>query len=603
MPHGILVYFDGTILQYLADLHHIQLLWTQTMSAFQRQVEKGQHTKNVKVKLIHIVLCSKFSSLEAELGELYQRIDDNLDIRDPNGRIDYPIERLAALKSIISQLSVDSKSNGHLQSDSLVNVISKSCDRLRASLDVTSESDVLSYQLSNLSWLLSAKASIQTIAVVSKVFSDNFHLLNEEIRYWDDVLESEWGLSLFTIQTLPLKIWRRNMEPGHNDSSSAASKHLAEYIAARIRPSSSLWVQFYNSAQRCTSLRPCTFQVGLFWSLNESKLEIQRRKRRLKAMRDFNASSVGLLIGECLSFGEGIYKAGSIDGFKDGSTGSSINGDLSQAVQASVGILKSLLQSAGDEKGICEHANKLVGIGDDPSQWEKYNSGIDLDAQGILRELIYILTDLLPRHKQISTGCIVELGRPSAAVRYWLPISLALVSTTTSLKIARDVGPFLIESISNFGATTLDFWKNWVVSPTWKLIRTIRHDEKSDIALMSKSSLEADRASLERMVVDFVLDRGEHSDPAEPTDFIADKVREGDLTPVLRAYEKDLRTPFVGTVRGDLVRALLIQIQKTKVDVEVAMSGIDALLKSQELVFGYAPRLAFSHSQVSKSQG
>jgi nuclear control of ATPase protein 2 len=42
----------------------------------------------------------------------------------------------------------------------------------------------------------------------------------------------------------------------------------------------------------------------------------------------------------------------------------------------------------------------------------------------------------------------------------------------------------------------------------------------------------------------------------------------------------------VGTVRGDLVRALLIQVQKTKVDVEVAIGGIDSLLKSQELVFG-----------------
>jgi hypothetical protein len=34
---------------------------------------------------------------------------------------------------------------------------------------------------------------------------------------------------------------------------------------------------------------------------------------------------------------------------------------------------------------------------------------------------------------------------------------------------------------------------------------------------------------------------------------------QGDLTPVLKAYERDLRSPFVGTVRGDLVRALLIQ--------------------------------------------
>ena len=65
------------------------------------------------------------------------------------------------------------------------------------------------------------------------------------------------------------------------------------------------------------------------------------------------------------------------------------------------------------------------------------------------------------------------------------------------------------------------------------------------------------------------------------------KVREGDLTPVLRAYEKDLTSPLMGTVRGNLIRALLIQIQKTKVDVEVAISGIDSLLKSQELVFGF----------------
>jgi nuclear-control-of-ATPase protein 2 len=55
---------------------------------------------------------------------------------------------------------------------------------------------------------------------------------------------------------------------------------------------------------------------------------------------------------------------------------------------------------------------------------------------------------------------------------------------------------------------------------------------------------------------------------------------------VLRAYERDLQKPFMGTVRGDLVRALLIQIQKTKVDVEVAIGGIDSLLKSQELLFG-----------------
>ncbi|GAB1215025.1 hypothetical protein ATERTT37_004207 [Aspergillus terreus] len=147
----------------------------------------------------------------------------------------------------------------------------------------------------------------------------------------------------------------------------------------------------------------------------------------------------------------------------------------------------------------------------------------------------------------------------------------------------------LLSWISDIGSTAVDFWTNWVLEPIQRLIGTIRHDEQSEIALMSKNSLEADRASLERMVVDFVLDHGKHGqgDTAIDTSVVADKVREGDLTPVLMAYEKDLRTPFIGTVRGDLVRALLIQIQKTKVDVEIAIGGIDSLLRSQELVFGF----------------
>jgi len=143
--------------------------------------------------------------------------------------------------------------------------------------------------------------------------------------------------------------------------------------------------------------------------------------------------------------------------------------------------------------------------------------------------------------------------------------------------------------IQDLGTTTQDFWYNWVVEPLKRVIATIRHDEDSEVALMSKGSLEGDRASLERMVVEFAKDNppnGTALSNAEVAE-IRVKVKEGDLTPVLKAYERDLRKPFAGAIRGDLIRALLIQTQKTKVDIEVAVSGIDALLKSQELVFGF----------------
>ena len=139
------------------------------------------------------------------------------------------------------------------------------------------------------------------------------------------------------------------------------------------------------------------------------------------------------------------------------------------------------------------------------------------------------------------------------------------------------------------GATVIDFWSNWVVEPTKKVIGTIRHDEESEVSILSKRSLEGDRASLERMVVDFAVDNpdGPQLNDVQIAEIRA-KVKEGDLTLVLRAYEKDMQKPFLGTIRGNLIRALLIQVQKTKVDVEVAMSGIDSILKSQELLFGYA---------------
>lgn len=142
--------------------------------------------------------------------------------------------------------------------------------------------------------------------------------------------------------------------------------------------------------------------------------------------------------------------------------------------------------------------------------------------------------------------------------------------------------------IREFGQTVIDFWANWVVEPTKKVIGTIRHDESSEVSILSKRSLEGDRASLERMVVDFAVANPEG--PALNDSQIAEiraKVREGDLTPVLKAYEKDMQKPIMGAVRGNLINALLIQIQKTKVDVEVAMAGIDSILKSQELLFGF----------------
>jgi nuclear-control-of-ATPase protein 2 len=204
-----------------------------------------------------------------------------------------------------------------------------------------------------------------------------------------------------------------------------------------------------------------------------------------------------------------------------------------------------------------------------------------------------LLSHALPAYMSNFQAAVREHGRPSRLVRYWLPVSLALVSSTTILRIVINRKEEILTWVREFGQTVIDFWSNWVVEPAKKVIGTIRHNEDSEVSILSKRSLESDRASLERMVVDFAVQNPEG--PALNETQIADiraKVREGDLTPVLRAYEKDIQSPVKGAIMGNLASALLIQVQKTKVDVEVAMSGIDSILKSQELLFGYGLTMA-----------
>ena len=263
-------------------------------------------------------------------------------------------------------------------------------------------------------------------------------------------------------------------------------------------------------------------------------------------------------------------------------------------VMRNIALMEAVLQHVSDPELTVDKFDSAINasIDEDP-YYESQGTGL-ADHGFSLRpaELAARLETILrPRMNEYTshTQQIARLhGRPPRLVRYWLPLGIALVSSSTVLRVLVNRKADILTWIREFGATVLDFWSNWIVEPVRKIIGTIRHDEASEVSIMSKRSLEGDRASLERMVVDFAVDNpeGQNLNESQIVEMRL-QVKEGDLTSVLKAYEKDLQKPFIGAVRGNLVRALLIQIQKTKVDVEVAMGGIDSLLKSQELVFGF----------------
>jgi nuclear-control-of-ATPase protein 2 len=50
---------------------------------------------------------------------------------------------------------------------------------------------------------------------------------------------------------------------------------------------------------------------------------------------------------------------------------------------------------------------------------------------------------------------------------------------------------------------------------------------------------------------------------------LSQQIRVGDLTPIWRMYEEDIKSPWKSAVVGTLVRSLLIHVQKAKASLKV----------------------------------
>lgn len=442
-----------------------------------------------------------------------------------------------------------------------------------------------------LEWLLVSKATAQTYGLILNALLDQTIPLSNDIWYWDEVLGSNIYTGLYTVQTSPLRFWQWSKDIYQDARQRLQSlTGLKETDRPVSTPLSEHWKQFYGLVKdsiRDRSIADMRHKVMSPFAM--CRAEARRKQDHLKRLREMSASGLGVLMDEGLTFD--VDEEGSITA--KGNSHTADKDEWKSVVAKSVALMETVLRHVTAlDIGVTDFEDTVfTSVDDDTEIVQKHTIDDEPSLKPALlaNRLQQILNVHMPGHTAASRRLVVEYGRPSRLIRYWLPATALLLSSSTLLRIFVNRRADIMAWVRDFGATAMDFWYNWVVEPVKKIVGTIRHDEDSEVAIMSKGSLEGDRASLERMVVDFAIDNPDTSGAPLTPSQIADiraKVKEGDLTPVLKAYERDLRKPFMGTLRGDLVRALLIQIQKTKVDVEVAISGIDALLKSQELVFG-----------------
>ncbi|KAK4620524.1 Nuclear control of ATPase protein 2 [Fulvia fulva] len=503
-----------------------------------------------------------------------------------------PPKRVVALQAAIRGLSPGSSDSrslhrvGHIQT--LLGTLS---DKAEATARVEDDGVEARDEFeAELEWLLVSKATTQIYGHVLSSILDQAVRLSDDIWYWDEVLGSQRYTALYSIQTSPLrlydwgsKVWEDVKARGGDFSIRGVGQDASDTVPDR-------WKQFYGLVRQVVREKSVKeVHKQMISPVTRIRAEVRKKQAALKKVRTRNANALGVLLGEGLAnesvHGEGLA---SPHGEQD------VQHKWKASVARNVALMEAVLAKINDlETPVDKFDSAVAELTDDDPLYAVESHDLAIQPQAVAERLSRMLVLGLGQYTSTSQNFVHQHGKPSRYVRYWLPITAGLLSSTTILRILVNRQTEILQYVQDLGATVVDFWQNWVLEPTRNVIKTIRHDEGSEISIMSKRSLEGDRDSLERMVVDFAVDNPQNatsSGSALTDGEIADiraKVREGDLTPVLKAYEKDLTSPLKGAVRGNLIRALLIQIQKTKVDVEVAMGGIDSLLKSQELLIGF----------------
>ncbi len=207
------------------------------------------------------------------------------------------------------------------------------------------------------------------------------------------------------------------------------------------------------------------------------------------------------------------------------------------------------------------------------------------------------------------------LEMPSQIQQNWVRYSvLGLAAGYGTIFIIRHSRLTGSHDLDNWAKAAVDgvrsAWAEHVIGPLERVRGELFNTFRRRPAIVSMGEYEADRDSLQRMLEDFKTDyiqrrgtaaamanknnsggaRGGASGSGEisgSVEAIVSEVEDVQLLEgmelMMRSYEQELKRPVKNLVSGDLMRSLLIQVQKLKVDTESAMLEIDQILRANEL--------------------
>ncbi|KAF8901463.1 ATP synthase regulation protein NCA2-domain-containing protein [Gymnopilus junonius] len=398
-----------------------------------------------------------------------------------------------------------------------------------------------------------------------------------EAEWWAEIEVSQWQTALYLLETLPLRVF--------NVASMVIGEARAQRVPLSISTFSPASLRNLLRSSSHFTLQPGRLVTACFphlqhhQSLNLAVLLASPNLASTTTTSSITSSSTPTsTASHLLTIQECAYKRKALERMRD--QRAEMLGELAQLRTPLEGLYTSFL---------CTLV-RLVDAAASSASTTTSSKPRPTSPIQPLQKLSQTLPTLT--HTHIHTLYTLHLLRPSLLTRLWPkllifpPLALYIYSSRTSWI------PALVDMIGDAGETVRGFVRGWLVEPLVGVLHTVRAGGKGDI-LVSQEGVKSDLESLNRMTLDLARDAMHLSDAQLAA--LSARVRMGDLTSVMEAYEEDIRTPFRSALRGTLLRNVFIQVQKAKVDIDQALAGIDRLLKSQELTFafvGVAPALA-----------
>ncbi|KAI4383705.1 hypothetical protein MLD38_009511 [Melastoma candidum] len=183
---------------------------------------------------------------------------------------------------------------------------------------------------------------------------------------------------------------------------------------------------------------------------------------------------------------------------------------------------------------------RLPKVTDKNSQWS--------DCE--IRDATNLVYQNLHKLESYLSPIVSKYKRPRKLRQYWILYSCEAISEAKDFTVS-----FLKEHV-----------KQLVCSTFKKRHKSVKNVEEVELTVNS----------LRRMLLAFCEQTKGQNLPENATD-------QEMLELVMTRYEKELTHPIQNLVSGELARALLIQVQKFKLDIETAMLNLDTILQTVEI--------------------